>query len=112
MVSLLELPLLEVPLLEVLPEVLVLAELPEVEVLPEVAELPEVVELWEAGLWKGLLQMKGGLMENRLPVVALLQKGEGAMLLGLLWTVSVTGCCRWCPLQGCCRWCRPRGCGG
>ncbi len=42
-----------------LPEVL--AELPEVVVPPEVAELSEV-----AGLWKGLLQLKGGLTEKRL----------------------------------------------
>ncbi len=30
-------------------------------------------------------------MEKRLPVVALLRKGEGAMLLGLLWKVSMAG---------------------
>ncbi len=74
-----------------LPEVLLLEVLPEVEVLSEVAELPEVVELWDAGLWKGLLQMKGGLMEKRLPVVALLRKGEGALLLGELCMVSIAG---------------------
>ncbi len=65
LLPLLVVTLLEMPLLEVLPEVL--AELPEVEVLPEVAELSEVAGLWEAGLWNGLLQMKGGLMEKRLP---------------------------------------------
>ncbi len=68
------LPLLVSPLLEVL--LLLLAELPEVPLLevpllvvPLLEVLPEVVELWEAKLWKGLLQMKGGLMEKRLPVV-------------------------------------------
>jgi hypothetical protein len=86
---LLPVPLLEVRLLEVLPEVL--AELPEVEVLPEVAEQSEVAGLWDAGLWKGLLQMKGGLTEMRLPVVTLLWKGEMAMLLGELWMVSMSG---------------------
>ncbi len=84
------LPLLLVPLLPELPEVLVLLVPPEVEVLTEVAELSELVGLWEAGLWKGLLQMKGGLMEMRLTVV-LLWKGEGTMLLGLLWMVSMAG---------------------
>ncbi len=28
-------------------------------------------------------------MEKRLPLVALLRKGEGALLLGLLWTISM-----------------------
>ncbi len=68
LLPLLVVPLLEVPLLEV--------PLLEVEVLPEVAELPEVVELWDAGLWRGLLQMKGGLMEKRLPVVLLWKGGQ------------------------------------
>ncbi len=63
-----------------LPEVL--AESPEVVVLPEMAELSEVAGLWEAGMWKELLQMKGGIMEKRLPVVSLQWKREGAMLLG------------------------------
>jgi hypothetical protein len=85
-----------VPLLEVLPELLVLAELPEVVVLSEVLEprddtlvLPSVGLQWEAGLWKGLLQMKGGLMVKRLPVVTLQREEEG--------------CCGQFPLQGCCR---------
>jgi hypothetical protein len=78
LLPLLVVPLLLVPLLEV-----PLPDPPEVEELAEVAELSEVAGLCEAGLWKGLLQMKGGLMEKRLPVV-LLRKGEGIMPLGLL----------------------------
>jgi hypothetical protein len=83
LLPLLVVPLLKVVLLKVLPEVL--AELPEVEMLPEVAELSEV-----ARLWKGLLKMKGGLTEKRLPVVALVRKGKKAMLLGELWMVSMS----------------------
>jgi hypothetical protein len=67
-----------------------LAELLEVP-LPVVAELSVVAGLWEVGLWKGLLQMKGGLTEKRLPVVSLQWKGEGARLLGELWTTSGSG---------------------
>jgi hypothetical protein len=43
-----------------------------------VAELSEVAGLWEAGLRKGLLQLKGGNTEMRLLVVKLLWKGERA----------------------------------
>ncbi len=35
--------------------------------------------------------MKGMLMEKGLPLVALLRKWRGALLLGLLWTVSMAG---------------------
>ncbi len=61
LLPLLEVLLLEVPLQPEVPLLELLAELPEV-VLPEVVELSVVAGLWEVGLWKGLLQMKGELM--------------------------------------------------
>ena len=82
---------LDGPLLAEVPLPEVLDELPEVVVPTEVAELSEVAGLWDVGLWKGLLQMKGVLTEKRLPVVSLQWKGEGAMLLGELWMISGSG---------------------